>query len=79
MTDIEQLLEVLTRHQVEFIVIGGVAAIAHGAARVTYDLDVVYERAPANLARIVQALEPFCGAHRPDCRLCGMFAPCSAA
>lgn len=59
MTDIEKLLEVLTLHGVEFIVIGGVAAIAHGAARVTYDLDVVYERGPANLARIVQALEPF--------------------
>lgn len=59
MTDIEKLLEVLTAHQVEFIVIGGVAAIAHGAARVTYDLDVVYERAPVNLSRIVQALEPF--------------------
>ena len=58
MTDIEKLLEVLTSHGVEFIVIGGVAAIAHGAARVTYDLDVVYERAPQNLARIVQALEP---------------------
>lgn len=58
MTDIEKLLEVLTAHQVEFIVIGGVAAIAHGAARVTYDLDVVYERDPVNLSRIVQALEP---------------------
>src|SRR5687767_1627713 len=34
------------------------AAIAHGAARVTYDLDVVYERSPENLQRLVAALRP---------------------
>jgi len=59
MTDIEQFLEILTRADVKFIVIGGVAAIAHGAARVTYDLDIVYDRSPANLERLVATLKPY--------------------
>ncbi len=44
---------------VEFIVIGGVSAIFHGAARATYDLDICYSRAPANLRRLAAALAPF--------------------
>jgi predicted nucleotidyltransferase len=43
---------------VEFVVVGGVAGIAHGAARLTQDLDVVYRRSPENLARLVEALAP---------------------
>jgi predicted nucleotidyltransferase len=58
MTDIEKLLEVLVQHDVDFIVVGGVAAITHGAARVTYDLDVVYDRSSPNLTRLVKALAP---------------------
>ena len=38
--------------------IGGVAGIAHGAARTTLDLDVVYRRTPENLTRIIDALSP---------------------
>src|SRR5262249_55939583 len=49
---------------VRFVIVGGAAAVAHGSARLTQDLDVVYARDPANLARIVEALEP----HRPYLR-----------
>jgi hypothetical protein len=42
---------------VEFIVVGGLAGAAHGAARVTYDLDVVYSRSADNLARLAAALD----------------------
>jgi hypothetical protein len=56
MTDFDALLTTLAEHQVEFIVIGGAAAIAHGSARLTQDLDVVYGRSPENLARLVTAL-----------------------
>jgi hypothetical protein len=44
---------------VDFIVVGGVAAAAHGLARATYDLDVLYWRAPENLDRLVAALAPY--------------------
>jgi hypothetical protein len=57
-TDFERLLTALTNAGVEFIVIGGFAATAHGSAHVTVDLDVVYGRTPANIARLATALEP---------------------
>lgn len=53
------LLTSLTTHDVGFVIIGGLAATLHGSARVTYDLDVVYDRSPSNLGRIVAALAPF--------------------
>jgi hypothetical protein len=59
MTDIETLLGTLIRNNVAFIVVGGVAATVHGSARLTQDLDVVYERTPSNLERLVAALAPY--------------------
>ena len=51
-----KFLPLLSENQVEYILIGGGAAIAHGAARTTYDVDVVYSTNPTNLTRIVKAL-----------------------
>ena len=59
MTDFAALLQTLGRHDVAFIVVGGAAAIAHGSARLTQDLDIVYQRTPANLERIVAALSEY--------------------
>lgn len=61
MTDFEALLATLSRHQVAFLVVGGAAGIAHGSARLTADLDIVYDRTRANLDRLVAALSP----HQP--------------
>lgn len=58
MTDFERLLTVLTHAGVEFIVIGGFAATAHGSAHTTVDLDVVYRRTGDNLGRLADALDP---------------------
>ena len=49
-------LEVLSRHGVEFIVVGGVAAVLNGAPISTFDLDIVHSRAPDNLQRVMEAL-----------------------
>jgi hypothetical protein len=57
-TDFETLLKRLVEGGVEFIVIGGFAATAHGSAHVTFDLDIVYGRAPDNLRRLSDALAP---------------------
>jgi hypothetical protein len=59
MTPFDQLLRPLVEHEVAFIVVGGVAAIAHGSARLTEDVDVVYQRSPENLNRLVSALAPY--------------------
>lgn len=56
--DFKKALAVLVSNRVEFILIGGVAAVLHGAARATFDLDVVYRRTSENLQRLVAALEP---------------------
>jgi hypothetical protein len=59
MTDFDGLLNTLGQHGVEFIVVGGAAAIAHGSARLTQDLDIVYHRSPGNVDRLVDALRDF--------------------
>lgn len=64
MTNFPRLLEALVSGGVEFIIIGGVAATAHGSAHVTVDLDIVYRRTPENIARLAAALAP----HQPYLR-----------
>jgi hypothetical protein len=49
---------------VEVIVIGGLAAQAHGSARVTQDTDFLYRRTTDNINRLAAALSP----HRPYLR-----------
>lgn len=55
----DKMLPALSDGGVEFILIGGVAGIVHGAARLTYDVDVVYARPRGNLQRLARALSPF--------------------
>jgi predicted nucleotidyltransferase len=57
-TDFPRLLALLVNAGVEFIVIGGFAATAHGSAFLTVDLDLVYRRTDDNLIRLARALEP---------------------
>jgi len=49
-------LEVFARHDVELIVVGGVAAVLGGAPMATFDLDVVHARTADNLERLGRAL-----------------------
>ena len=44
--DVDRLLATLERHSVDFLLVGGVAAIAHGARRPTADLDCLLVAAP---------------------------------
>ena len=57
----DDLLKVLVDAGVEFVVVGGLAAIAHGMDRSTKDLDIVAKMTVDNMARLVGALE----AHQP--------------
>jgi hypothetical protein len=57
-TDFAALIPLLVANDVEFIIVGGAAATAHGSARLTLDRDVVYSRDNVNLERIVRALAP---------------------
>ena len=46
-----ELLEALADARVEFVVIGGIAAVLHGAPIVTRDVDIVHRTTPENVAR----------------------------
>jgi hypothetical protein len=52
----ELLLEVLARHGVHHVLIGGFAAVIHGSPYITTDVDVVPDPSTANLRRLSQAL-----------------------
>ncbi len=54
----ERPLRALAEGGVRFVLVGGLAAVAHGSARATYDVDVVYERTPENLDRLAASLAP---------------------
>jgi hypothetical protein len=66
-----EILKVLTRHRVDFIVVGGVSAVLHGAPVTTFDLDVVHARNRENVARLLAALEELEAVYRvqPDRQL----------
>jgi hypothetical protein len=63
-TQFREIVELLASARVDFIVVGGLAGVAHGSPRLTQDIDVVYSRAAENLQRIVEALRP----HQPYLR-----------
>jgi len=59
MSNFRELVRRLAQTGVQFIVVGGAAATAHGAARLTTDLDIVYRRDRPNIERIAAALAPY--------------------
>jgi predicted nucleotidyltransferase len=58
MLDAPGIVRQLTEHGVEFVVVGGLAMIAHGSTYLTKDLDICYSRTSANLAALAAALVP---------------------
>ena len=52
----DQILPRLVEHGVRFILIGGGAAVVHGSARATQDVDVVYSRDEENFHALEEAL-----------------------
>ena len=44
------------RHDVKYVVIGGIASVLHGVPRATFDLDILIETTPANAQRLLDAL-----------------------
>jgi hypothetical protein len=49
---IGDLLRALTEGDVDFVVIGGIAAVAHGSLQITQDLDIAYAGDDANLEHL---------------------------
>ena len=50
------ILRTLLEHGVDFVLIGGLAGIARGSSYPSYDVDIAYARAEANLERLASAV-----------------------
>ena len=55
-SDFLEILRTLSEYKVDFIVVGGVCAVLHGAPMTTFDLAVVHSRSADNLKRLLSAL-----------------------
>lgn len=62
----ERALKELLDAGVDFIVVGGLAAILNGAPIVTFDLDIVHRRTPENVDRLLAMLLARGAYHRLD-------------
>ncbi len=51
------VLEALHEHEVEYILVGGLAVIFHGVSRITKDLDFFVKRNPQNIEKLKRALQ----------------------
>ncbi len=56
LADLDALIAALNEAGVEFIVVGGAAAVLHGAPVTTVDLDIVHRRTPENVHKLLAAL-----------------------
>jgi hypothetical protein len=54
--DAERILRALAEHEVEYVLIGGLAVQTHGHVRTTTDADLIPAPDPANLRRLAAAL-----------------------
>lgn len=52
------ILRTLVDADVDFILIGGLAGMAHGSSRATLDVDVVYDRTEPNITKLANCIQP---------------------
>jgi len=64
--DVVEFIRLLQRFGVRCLVVGGDAVIFHGYPRLTGDIDLFYERTPANARRLFHVLEVFCDNDIPE-------------
>ncbi|MGD0537691.1 MAG: nucleotidyltransferase [Verrucomicrobiota bacterium] len=64
MEKLKALIEKLAAGGVEFVVVGGYAAVAHGASLLTRDVDICCRFSVENLRRLVRTLDEFHPKHR---------------
>lgn len=63
--DTWELIRLLDRHRVAYVIVGGEAVIHYGHARLTGDVDFFYGTTPDNAARLFEALRDFWGGEIP--------------
>lgn len=63
---LHQLIVALCQAHVDFVIIGGAAAVLHGAPVTTRDLDIVHDRSPGNVERLLRVLLDMGAYNRAD-------------
>lgn len=64
MTELNQLLQRLSDAEIDFVIVGGFAAMLHGSTLVTRDLDVCALLTNKNVAKLREALRELNPVHR---------------
>ena len=59
MNNLNELLRVLSKSRIDFIVIGGFAAVLHGSSHVTHDLDLCVNISTSSVVALRDALQPY--------------------
>ena len=62
--DLNQLLKKLVESDLDFLVVGGFAAVVHGSSHVTKDLDISMRMSEANVNKLREVLKDFDPHHR---------------
>ena len=53
---LKDVFESFQKHEVRYLVIGGIAAVLYGVPRATFDLDILIEATPENAQNLLDAL-----------------------
>jgi hypothetical protein len=75
----DEIVGCLQRHDVRYVVIGGLAGILHGSPQVTFDVDICPERSQANLEKLADALREMGARIRTSEVAAGLAFACDAA
>lgn len=62
------LLRILSSRDIEYVVVGGMAGVLHGAPVVTTDLDIVHRRSDKNVTALLTVLSELHAVFRADPR-----------
>jgi hypothetical protein len=57
--DVQEILSLLFKHKVRYLIVGAEAVIFHGFARLTGDIDIFFEPSPKNCRALFSALREF--------------------
>jgi hypothetical protein len=71
-TNLSSILEGLITADIDFILVGGLAAVVQGAPVTTMDVDIVHKQTPENIAKLLAFLKTVDAIHRrPDDKMIG--------
>lgn len=63
-SNLNDLLKLLLDHPIDFLLVGGMAAILYGASQITHDIDVCMAVQPDQIETLRRCLAPYHPVHR---------------